>query len=116
MFEKYGYFDESYEIAADTKFFIICLGFNDVSFKYVDIDIADYDCHGISAEKIGPWHRKHIEEFNRLRNEMFAPRLLRYLKENEPKVKWYDKLHRHTWIWNMVRAVSYIHNWIYGID
>lgn len=114
LFEKYGYFDESYKIAADTKFFIICLGFNDVSFKYVDIDITDYDCHGISAAKKGPWYQKHIEEYNRLRNEMFAPRLQNYLNENEPKVLWYNKLHQHTWIWNMVRAISRIHFWFYG--
>lgn len=114
LFEKYGYFDESYKIVADTKFFTICLGFNDVSFKYVDIDITDYDCHGISAAKKGPWYQKHIEEYIRLRNEMFAPRLQNYLNENEPKVLWYNKLHQHTWIWNMVRAISRIHFWFYG--
>lgn len=116
LFEKYGYFDESYKIAADTKFFTICLGFNDVSFKYVDIDITDYDCHGISAAKKGPWYQKHIEEYIRLRNEMFAPRLQNYLNENEPKVLWYNKLHQHTWIWNIVRAISRIHFWFYGSE
>lgn len=116
LFEKYGYFDESYKIAADTKFFIICLGFNDVSFKYVDIDITDYDCHGISAAKKGPWYQKHIEEYIRLRDEMFAPRLQNYLNKNEPKVLWYNKLHQHTWIWNMVRAISRIHFWFYGSE
>ena len=116
LFEKYGYFDESYKIAADTKFFTICLGFNDVSFKYVDIDVTDYDCHGISAAKTGPWYQKHIEEYNRLRNEMFSPRLQIYLNENEPKVMWYDKMHQHTWIWNMVRIISRVHNWFYGSE
>ena len=114
LFDKYGFFDESYRIAADTKFFINCIGFHDVSFKYVDIDVTNYDCHGISAATDGVWHKIHIEEYIRLRREMFSPMLESYLRINEPKVQWYDRLHQHAWLWNMVRLISHIHDCIYG--
>lgn len=114
LFEKYGYFDETYAIAADTKFFIICLGTHNATFRYVNTDITNYDCTGISAEKSGYWYGKHWEESTRLRRELFSPRLERYLRENEPKVQLYNKLHEYKWIWNITMVLVYFHNWIYG--
>ena len=113
LFNQYGYFDESYKIGADTKFFAICLGFHNATFKYVDIDVTNYDCNGISAATDGPWYQKHREEYVRLRRELFSPRMESYLRINEPKVQWYDRLHQHRWIWNMVRTISRIHNCFY---
>ena len=114
LFEKYGYFDETYTIAADTKFFTICLGVHNASFSYINIDITNYDCNGISAATSGPWNKKHWEEFVRLRREMFSPRLEYYLQYNEPKVQIYNKLHEYKWIWNMTMLLMRIHDWLYG--
>lgn len=114
LFEKYGYFDDTYAIAADTKFFIICLGIHNATFRYVNMDITNYDCNGISAATSGPWNRKHWEESTRLRREMFSPRLERYLRENEPKVQLYNKLHEHKWIWYMTMALAHCYTWLYG--
>ena len=116
LFEQYGYFDESYTLVADTKFFITCLGVNNASFKYIDIDVVNYDKNGISAARSGPWYQKHMEEYVRLRNEMFPYRYRVYFQKNEPKVRLYDKLHRHLWIWNVIRLLVRVCNWIYGAE
>lgn len=114
LFERYGYFDESYKMCADTKFFMNCLGKHDASFRYIDVDIADYDMLGISAEREGVWAKCHEEELKRLRKELFSNRMIDLLKDNDKKVRLYDGLRTHKWVWYFVMMIAYINNWIYG--
>lgn len=113
LFERYGYFDESYRMSADTKFFMICLGQKDASFKYVDIDVANYDMLGISAERNGPWAKCHREELMRIRGEVFSGRMYAFMWENDKKVRLYNELHAHKWIWNVVMFMQHINRKIY---
>jgi len=114
LFERYGYFDESYKMSADTKFFMICLGQKDATFKYVDIDVANYDMSGISAERKGPWAKCHQEELERIRREVFSRRMFDFMLENDKKVRLYNDLHAHKWIWNLTMVVANVRSWIYG--
>ena len=113
LFERYGYFDESYRMSADTKFFMICLGQKDSSFKYVDIDVVNYDMSGISAEKNGPWAKCHREELMRIRREVFSGRMYVFMWENDKKVRLYNELHAHKWIWNIVMFMQHINRKLY---
>ncbi len=113
LFERYGYFDESYKMSGDTKFFMNCLGKNDASFKYIDIDVANYDLGGISAEKTGKWAQLRAEEHARLMKELYSPRLLHFFEANDKKIRLYNQLHAHRWIWNLVMLVAHIHNFFY---
>lgn len=113
LFEKYGMFDESYRIIGDTKFFMICLGKENASFKYIDIDISNYDLNGISAETTGEWAEKRKEENIRMNNELYSERLNKFFAENDKKIRLYDKLHHHKWIWYLVMAVGYLHDIFY---
>lgn len=99
LFEWYGYFDDSYAIVADKKFFINCLGFHDASFKYVDIDVANFDVNGISSATEGPWHEKHEEEYKRMLKEMFPKRLKTYMEENVEL----EELRKHKWVMNIAK-------------
>ena len=114
LFERYGYFDESYRIAGDTKFFMNCLGVHNASFKYVDIDIANYDCNGISAPELGQWNEPSKTEYSRIISELFSQRMVTYAMGNEKKVRLYDRLHQHKWIWNLTMMVAHINSWFYG--
>ena len=114
LFERYGYFDESYKMSADTKFFMICLGKKDAMFRYVDIDVANYDMTGISAERKGPWARCHQEELEQIRKEVFSGRMFTFMLENDKKVRLYNELHAHKWIWNLTMVVANVRSWIYG--
>lgn len=114
LFERYGYFDESYKMSGDTKFFMICLGRNDATFKYVDMDVANYDMSGISAEKKGPWAKCHQEELVRIRKEVFSDRMFNFMLNNDKKIRLYNELHARKWIWNLIMVIAHIRTWIYG--
>ena len=116
MFDKYGMFDESYRIIGDTKFFMICLGKENASFKYVDVDVANYDIHGISAETNGEWARLRMVERQKMREELYSDRLNVFFTENDKKIRLYNQLHRHKWIWILVMAVAHISNWFYPLN
>ena len=113
LFDKFGYFDESYRIAADTKFFMICLGRNDATFKYVDIDVTNYDLTGISADLSDKWVFCRKNEFNRIIKEVFSVRTFKFMLENDNKVRLYNDLHAHKWIWYLTMIVAHINNWFY---
>lgn len=104
LFERYGYFDDSYAIVADKKFFINCLGFHDASFKYVNLDVANFDVNGISSAKEGPWHEKHEEEYKRMLNELFPIRLKAYMEENRE----FEKLKKHKVLWSIVKLFLHV--------
>ena len=114
LFDKYGYFDESYRIVGDTKFFMNCLGLHNATFKYVDIDVANYDCNGVSAPQLGQWNEPSKSEYNQLVSELFSQRMVTYVMGNEKKVRLYDRLHQHKWIWNLTMMVAHINSWFYG--
>lgn len=113
LFERYGYFDETYKMSGDTKFFMNCLGKNDASFKYIDIDVANYDLGGISAEKTGKWAQLRAVEHARLMKELYSPRLLHFFETNDKKIRLYNRLHTHRWVWNLVMLIAHIHNFFY---
>ena len=116
LFYKYGLFDESYRIIGDTKFFMTCLGLNNASFKYIDVDIANYDLNGVSADTNEKWLQLRLHETQRLRNELYSSRLNRFFEENDKKVRLYNLLRQHQWIWNIVMLLVRVHNIIYQKD
>ena len=114
LFKRYGYFDESYTIAGDTKFFISCLGIHDSTFKYVNIDICNYDCSGLSAPLNGQWNPRGKLEYNRILSELFSVRMQEQFLTNEKKVRFYDKMHQHKWIWGITMWLAHLNNAVYG--
>lgn len=112
LFERYGYFDESYHINGDTVFYAKCLGFGDASFRYVDINIAYFDTTGISADPNGQWVALRKEEDERY-VQMFSKRMWDLFYKEEKKIKLYDKLHAHRWSWTLTMAIAYLYNCVY---
>jgi glycosyltransferase involved in cell wall biosynthesis len=49
LFEKYGFFDESYKILADYERWINFINFNKCSYQHLNLIIANYDFNGISS-------------------------------------------------------------------
>lgn len=113
LFERYGYFDESYKSSGDTKFFMSCLGRHDAAFKYIDIDITNYDLTGISAAQSEKWRKCREEEYNRIIKEVFSKRIYSFMQDNDKKVRLYNELHTHKWIWFLVMAVAHLNNIFY---
>ena len=49
LFEKYFFYNEQLKIVSDWEFFIYCICKMDEPYKYIDINIADFDNSGISS-------------------------------------------------------------------
>ena len=105
LFDKYGYFDESYKINGDTVFYAKCLGFGDASFRYVNQNIAFFDTTGISADPNGKWVALRKEEDERYA-QMFSKRMWDLFYKEERKINLYDKLHKHKWSWNLTMLIA----------
>lgn len=112
LFERYGYFDESYRIGGDTVFYAKSLGFGDATFKYIDQNIAYFDGGGVSAASSGKWYEIHKEE-NLRYEKMFSRRMWRMRTVEENKIRLYDRLHAHWWSWKLTVALSSLVNLIY---
>ena len=105
LFERYGYFDESYRINGDTVFYAKCLGFGDATFRYINQNVAYYDTTGISADPDKKWVSLRKEEDERYA-QMFSERMWELLYKEEKKIKLYDKLHAHKWSWYITMGIA----------
>jgi len=50
LFDKYFYYNEKYKIVSDWEFFIYCICKMDEPYKYINMNIADFDNSGISSD------------------------------------------------------------------
>lgn len=99
LFDRFGYFDETYKIDADTVFYIRCLGYGDASFRYVDINVAYFDQGGRSDSSNIEWGRNRELEFERWSTELFSNRLWNTCIEYDKKGRLYDRIHHHKFLW-----------------
>ena len=99
--KQYGYYDDDYKKGADSYFFITALGLGNATFRYVDIDIANFDPNGISSMRDPKWRQIDKEEDTRWYGEHISKRLMELYKTVPKKIQLYDTLHRHKWIWHI---------------
>ncbi len=114
LFEQYGYFNEHNRYVSDTEFFIKTLGFGGASFKYVDIDIANFDSTGFSSSKEASIRQVYLYEEYTMQHRLFPGRLYTYCRDSERKVELFDALHKHKWLWHGLMVLKMLHNWVYG--
>lgn len=112
LFDRYGYFDESYRISGDTIFYTRCLGAGNATFRYVDLNIAYFESGGVSDSKNKKWQDQRILEFKRRSTEEFSKRQWDTCIEMDKKDRLYNKLHRHKWIWYATMLLSRIADFI----
>ena len=105
VYERYGYYDESYRIAGDTVFFIKVLGFCDVSFRCVKIPIAFFEGEGMGSGNDAKWKKIQATEIKRIHDEILGSRLSKVCREDYVKVQMYDTLHAHKWSWMLAKGI-----------
>jgi glycosyltransferase involved in cell wall biosynthesis len=110
--KKYGYYDESYKKGADTYFYITTLALGHASFKYVDVDVANFDVNGISNMQDPKWVQIDKEEDARWYGEHISMRLMSLCRTAPKKVRLYDMLHRHKLIWYITMILVRLSLWI----
>ncbi|WP_203257353.1 glycosyltransferase family 2 protein [Hyunsoonleella ulvae] len=81
LFEIVGFYDESFKIASDWKFYILALFKHNCSYKNVDIPLVDFYLDGVSSGKTVP------NEGNKVLEENFS----RFISDYEKLIE-YEKL------------------------
>jgi len=114
LFDKYGYFDENYRYVSDTIFFIKTLGYGGASFKYIDVDIDDFDMTGYTNSADPVIRSRHYEEECRMQHELFPGRLHEFCVSSSPKIELYDDLHENIILWKLVMLLRIIKRLFYG--
>ena len=110
--KQYGYYDESYKKNADTYFFIQALAFGNATFRYVDIDIANFDMHGITHSKDPKWDQIAKQENARWYGEHISNRMMVLFRTAPNKIETYDILRKHRFIWNIAMLLVRISEWL----
>jgi glycosyltransferase involved in cell wall biosynthesis len=65
LFEKLGYFDETYRIAADYEWFTRLLQDQSVKLTFIDRTIATYYCGGLSGKNLGLAYQEMFDAQNK---------------------------------------------------
>lgn len=110
--KKHGYYDEAYKKGADTYFYITTLALGHASFKYVDVDVANFDVNGISNMQDPKWIQIDKEEDARWYGEHVSMRLMSLCHTAPKKIRLYDTLHRHKLIWYLTMILVRLSLWI----
>lgn len=101
LYDRFGYFEEEYKKGADTYFFTRCLALGDATYKYIDIDIANFDITGISAMTDPKWIEIDRIEDEKWYGTNIPQRLMDFYKEAPKKIKLYDVLHQYKIVWKL---------------
>lgn len=102
---RYGLYDKSYKKSGDTYFFISCLALGNASFKYVDIDIANYDANGISNSQNKKWVEIGRIEDAKWFGEHISDRMMKLVKEAPKCISLYESLHSNSVIWGLTKML-----------
>ena len=102
---QYGYYDDTYKKSSDTYFFIMALAFGNATFRYVDIDIANFDPNGISSKNDPIWIKIEKEEDARWFGEHVSNRLYEHCKKASHAIVVYEILYQNKWIGWIVDAL-----------
>ena len=108
--EKYGYYDDSYKKGGDTYFLTTALGLGNSTYRYVDIDVTNFDVTGISNDP--KWQKVDQEEDARWYGEHISRRLWNLYQSAPKKIRMYDQLHKNNFIWKLTMGLVRISEWI----
>ena len=107
---QYGYYDESYKKGSDSYFFFTSLGFGNATYRYINIDITNFDVNGISSMQDPKWRQIDQEEDARWYGEHISNRMKTYYQEAVEAIHLSHMLRKHKWIWSIIKLLVKISN------
>ena len=110
LHEEYGLYEDEYKKAADSYFFIKAMGFGNAGFKYVDIDVANFDVNGISSMNDPKWIEIDKEEDRIWYRKNMPSRILQLYKDASKKMVLYDTLRSNKIVWKLTMLFVYLLN------
>lgn len=102
---QYGYYDEAYKRSSDSYFFITALALGNATFRYVDIDVANFDPNGISSNIDPKWAQIEEVEDARWFGEHISQRLSKHCKDASQAISVYHALYQNKWIGRMTNIL-----------
>lgn len=116
LFEKYGLYEDKFKKGGDTYFYTRCLALGNATFKYIDIDIANFDTNGISSMKDPKWIQIDKEEDAIWYGENFSKRLIDFYTSAPHKINLYYTLKQNKFIWKIVCLLVKLTNYLYKTE
>lgn len=107
---QYGYYDDSYKKGSDTYFFITSLGLGNATYRYVDIDVANFDTNGITNNP--KWEQIDKEEDARWYGEHISKRLWDLYQTAPNKIRLYDQLRKNKFVWKLTMGLVRLSEWL----
>lgn len=99
LFEKYGYYDESYKICADYDFFLKVILVHNATTEHIPVAVTVFNTEGIGSQKK---HEKlHREERRRAQNQHLSQKMIELIKFNLSLQK------RYKFFFNSIHAKIY---------
>lgn len=105
LHDQYGLYDESYKRSSDSYFFITCLALGNASFKYIDVDVTNFDTTGITSLTEGYWKNLEKEEDIRWFGEHLSERMIDEVRRNLEIRSVYDSLQSSFFLRKIVLAL-----------
>lgn len=99
LHDKYGLYEEEFKINADSFFFVRSLAIGNASFRYIDLDITNFDINGISSLTDSNWIQIDKEEVARWYGKNISTRLMDVYSFTPKKIEFYDTLRQNKLIW-----------------
>lgn len=88
------------------------MGFGNASFRYVDIDVANFDPNGISSKKDQKWAIIEKEEDARWFKEHVSTRFSAFCNDAINAISVYHTLYQIKWIGNIVNILLKVSRWL----
>lgn len=98
LFDKYGFYDESMEIAADWKFYLTVVGFHNEKVCYIDLPVICFDMTGISTSN----PEQGVVERRKVLEEMLPKKILDDYDYYREDLNMIERLNRYPLIKNAV--------------
>lgn len=84
-------YDESLKVIADWKFFLKKLIIENLPYKFADLVVADYDCHGVSSTNVELCEKERAQVYAELLPQRVMTDYLQFVKGSSYSDTPYDK-------------------------
>lgn len=111
LFDKYGDYDENFQIVSDWKWYINTIIFNNERVKYVNIDVTYFDMSGTSNTKIELDKKERREVLEKI----LPPKILEDYDTHFANIEKIIRLNRHKvtrfFLWFIERTTYKLEKW-----
>ena len=88
LFEKYGFYDERFQIASDWEKWLVFILFHHCSYKHINLSCSVFNLNGISTKNI----QQNIEERKKILRQYFSEKELKKIRKSIRNYSWLERI------------------------